>query len=149
MIDSMIQLQLRQQELLGKANQAGKIQGQEPACEDKKLSEDCKDDHESFWERMERIRDQRREREERLREIWRKKQRKKRWQEEYEKQMRMRQLRRQALLKQSILKKIEGQQILEERAEKTMQARSTDGRLPVSAQIRGPRVIRVKVISDF
>ena len=141
MLNDMIQTILRQQQYLADTSLSEKGMGR--VSESKKTGSGENDDtREEFWERMIRIQ---REKEERQRIQDNRKMLRKKRQEEYERQLALRELRRQALNKQYIFKKIEDRQLQEDRGEKLIMARSHDGRLPLTGQEETPRVIRVKV----
>lgn len=126
MLDSMIQMQLHMQ-----AAQKEKMQ-EKTECSGK----GTKTEQEDFWERMERIRKRNREREEMLAERTRRQELRKKRQQEHEEQLMLRRKRQQALDKQYMMKKVSERKLNEKRGAMLMLARSADGRLPVSAEIK-------------
>lgn len=129
MLDSMIQMQLRAQE--AKQETAASV-WQTPERE-----EDEAPQTETFLERIERIRRQNR-REERMEEQYRRDRqllRKKRM-EEYLKACYVRRRRQELLDKQAAQKKIAERETNQKRGAMLILARSSAGRLPVSAEIR-------------
>lgn len=93
---------------------------------------------ETFLERMERIHRRNQKREEMLakQERYRKQAIRKERQEAYEAQLMLRKRRQQALEQQYIMKKIGERKANEKRGSLLMLARSADGRLPVSAEVK-------------